>query len=351
MKKRYFAILLLFSLLLNACMLSACAKPKEKYSSYSFDYFDTVTTITGYAESKEEFDRISAEIMAELETYHRLFTIYDRYEGLNNLCTINTLYDGEHREVKVDRKIIDMLLFSKEMYQKTGGKVNVAMGSVLSIWHEYRQRGINDPSSAELPPMDKLVKAAEHTDFEKVIIDEENNTVFLSDPQMRLDVGAIAKGYAVEKAAQTLIEQGISGYVINVGGNVRAIGTRAGGEKWLAGIEDPNGTDDAPYFATVALESRSLVTSGSYQRYYIVDGKNYNHIIDPDTLMPADIYTSVSILCESSALADALSTALFSLSIDRGKELIGDLEGVEAMWVLTNGEIKYSSGFSNYISK
>lgn len=348
MKKRIITIFLLTAFLFSSSLLTSCQKEKEKFSSYSFDYFDTVTSITGYEETKEDFDKISQEILDELRIYHKLFTIYDRYEDINNLCTVNTVYNGEHRVVEVDQKIIDMLLFCKDMYQKTDGKVNVAMGSVLSIWHEYRSRGIDDPSSAQLPPKKDLEEAAKHTDISKLIIDDENNTVFLSDPEMLLDVGAIAKGYAVEMIAQSLYEKGISGYVLNVGGNVRTIGVRGDGSKWKAGVDDPNGTDNAPYYATVELQDLSLVTSGSYQRYYIVDGKNYNHIINPDTLMPADIYTSVSIICESSALADALSTALFSMSIADGKALINEIENVEAMWVSNDGAITFSEGFQKY---
>ena len=347
--KKALALILSLILLLSASLLTSCAEKKEKFSSYSFDYFDTVTTITGYEKSQEDFDKVSNEILDELRAYHRLFTIYDRYENFNNLCTVNTLYDGEHKAVEVDQKIIDMLLFCKDMYEKTNGKVNVAMGSVLSIWHEYRSEGINDPSSAKLPPIDKLSEAAKHTDISKVIIDDEKNTVFLADPRMLLDVGAIAKGYAVEMIAQSLIKKGITGYVLNVGGNVRTIGVRQDGSKWLAGIDNPNGTDDSPYYATVALKDLSLVTSGSYQRYYIVDGKNYNHIIDPDTLMPSDMYTSVSVICESSATADALSTALFSMSIEEGQNMLNDFDEVEVMWVRTDGNITYSQGFSQYI--
>lgn len=340
---------MLFSLLFGCFQLSSCSASKEKFSSYSFDYFDTVTTITGYADSKEEFDSVSDAIMSELEEYHKLFTIYNRYEDLNNLCSINTLHGDEHLPIKVDKKIIDMLLFSKDMYQKTNGKVNVAMGSVLSIWHEYRQNGINSPDTAKLPLTEELAEAAKHTDIEKIIIDEKNSTVFLSDPKMLLDVGAIAKGYAVEKIAQSLIAKGITGYVINVGGNVRSIGARGDNSDWSAGIDNPYGSENDPYYAILELKNLSLVTSGSYQRYYIVDGKEYNHIIDPSTLMPSDKYTSVSIVCESSAIADALSTALFCTDLEEGLDILNRFENVEAMWADKNGVIQQTKGFSKYI--
>ena len=319
---------------------------KERFSAYSFDCFDTVTTVTGYAANREEFDGIANGIIEELEEYHKLFTIYHRYEGLENLCTINETVKGEHRTVTVDRRIIDMLLYAKEMYTLTDGKMNIAMGSVLSIWHEYRTEGTDDPENAELPPTERLLDAAAHTDINALVIDGEACTVTLTDPKMTLDVGAVAKGYAVEMIAQKLEAQGISGYVINVGGNVRTVGKKADGKSWTVGIEDPFGSDD--YIAYLALSGESLVTSGSYQRYYTVDGKRYHHIIDPATLMPAEGFVSVSVLTKDSAQGDALSTALFCMSYEQGSSLVKSLDGVEAQWVFADGTRRNSSGWAKY---
>lgn len=351
MKKRFVSSLLLMSILLSCLIFSSCERSKQKYSEYSFDYFDTVTTITGYASDREEFDAIAADILAELGEYHRLFTIYHRYEGMENLCTVNELVGGAHRTVTVDRRVIEMLLYAKDMYEKTNGRVNVALGSVLSIWHDYREIGMNDPSAAKLPPMDKLTEAAAHTDITNMVIDEVACTVTLTDPEMTLDVGAIAKGYAVEMVARTLEEKGITGYVINVGGNVRTVGAKGDGEPWTVGIENPQEDAADPYFAYLHLQGESLVTSGSYQRYYLVDGKRYHHIIDLDTLMPEDLYLSVSVVCQSSADGDALSTALFCMTPEEGLALIESMPGAEAHWVLNDGTRMTSSGWSAYESR
>ncbi|MBR6537289.1 MAG: FAD:protein FMN transferase [Lachnospiraceae bacterium] len=348
MKKRIVRCLLIVIMLLQSMGMVGCKTKTEKYSTYSFDYFDTVTTITGYAESQEEFDEIAEGVLAELAEYHKLFTIYHRYEGLENLCTVNETVDGEHRTVTVDRRIIDMLLYAREMYDKTDGTVNIAMGSVLSVWHDYRTEGIDEPWSAKLPPMEKLTEAAKHTDINQMVIDEAACTVTLTDPAMKLDVGAIAKGYAVEMAARSLEEKGISGYVINVGGNVRTVGVKGDGENWLVGIENPEEDGGQAYLAYLELSGESLVTSGSYQRYYVVDGKRYHHIIDPETLFPSEGYVSVSVVCKSSADGDALSTALFCMEFEEGLALVESLPDAEAMWVLPDGTKKESSGFANY---
>ena len=349
MKKRAFiSILLCISVCL---MFVSCGAKTEKYSAHSFDYFDTVTTITGYAASKVDFDLVCEDIFASLAEYHKLFTIYHRYEGLENLCTINELRDGVHRTVKVDDRIMNMLLFSKEMYEKTDGRVNIAMGSVLSIWHDYREAGDGKPWEAELPPMTLLQEAALHTDINDLILDTEKGTVMLADPAMKLDVGAIAKGYAVEMVARDLEQKGITGYVLNVGGNVRTIGTKGDGEKWTVGLENPDDDGNTPYHAYLYLAGESVVTSGTYQRYYIVDEKEYHHIIDPETLMPAEGYHSVSVICRDSGLGDALSTALFCMSLEEGMALVESLEDVEVMWVLTDGTKQASSGFPSYTEK
>ena len=310
------------------------------------DYFDTVITITGYETSKEKFDRITNDIFAQFGEYHRLFSIYHRFDGLENLRTVNETSGGAHRMVEVDRKIIDLLEFSKEMYTATDGVMNVAMGSVLSLWHDYRTIGKDNPESASLPPMQSLIDASKHTDIEDLVIDGQNCTVTLKDPAMTLDVGAVAKGYATERVAEYLEQKGITGYVLNAGGNVRAIGSKPDGEKWTVGIENPN--RDGDYLAYLQLDGMSLVTSGSYQRFYYVDGKPYHHIIHPQTLMPADDYLSVSVVCKDSGVADALSTALFCLEYDKGLSLIESIDGAEAMWVRKNGEKSYSAGFRKY---
>ena len=338
-------------LLLLCLGMSGCETKdtREKFTTYYFDYFDTVTTIVGYANSQEEFDETCAMIEQQLKESHQLYNIYNRYENMNNVKSINEVTDGSHQKVEVDERIINLLLYGKEVYELTEGQTNIAMGSVLSIWHDYRTEGEENMAEAKLPPMEELQSAAEHTDMDQVIIDPEAQTVYLADPMMKLDVGGLAKGYAVEQIALYMEKQGIDGYVLNVGGNVRTIGTRPEGEKWTVGIENPGlPNSEEEFIAYLKLSRESVVTSGAYQRYYIVDGKAYHHIIDPDTLMPGEEFLSVSIICQDSGLGDALSTALFSMNFEEGKALIESIEDAEAMWTTHEGEIRYSSGFEAY---
>jgi thiamine biosynthesis lipoprotein len=349
MKRKIITFLLLITFILN---LSACKATVEKtrYQAQFLELFDTVTTIIGYAETKEEFSEYAQLIYDNLKEYHELYDIYNSYEGINNIKTIND--NAGIKPVKVDQRIIDLLLFSKEAYQLYDGKVNVAFGAVLEVWHQYRTEGLEDPEVAKLPPMEILKEKSEHIDINKMIINEEESTVYLEDPDMSLDVGAIAKGYATERVAQFTIENGYANGLLSVGGNVRAIGSREEEEKaWNVGIQNPDLESEEQYLDILSLEDLSLVSSGDYERYYTVDSVEYHHIIDPETLMPANYFTAISIVCEDSGVADALSTSIYNMPLEEGLKVIEDLPNTEALWVMKDGELIYSSGFEKLIKK
>ena len=334
-----------------ALTAAACSqKPVlTRYDAQFLQLFDTVTSVVGYAKDKETFTAYAQELHDELEVYHQLYDIYKEYDGINNIKTMND--NAGIEPVVVDEKIIDMLELAKELDVKTNGYFNVAMGSVLSIWHGYRTMGIDDPETAELPPMEKLKAASEHMNIQDVVIDREASTVYLADPEMSLDVGAIAKGYATEMVCRKLEEDGLTNALVSVGGNVRAIGTKDDGSKWKLGIQNPDLSSETKYLHMIAVDDMSLVTSGVYQRYYTVDGVQYHHIVNPDTLMPWFEYDSVSILCKDSGIADALSTAVFNMTQEDGQALIESMDGVEAMWLYPDGSEKYSSGFQAYMEE
>ena len=347
MNRRIIAILLIITVVFS---MTACDKGDKRYQASFLELFDTVTTIIGYAKDKDTFSEEAQMIYDNLKEYHELYDIYNNYEGMNNIKTIND--NAGIAPVKVDQRIIDLLLFSKKAYEVSGGKANIAFGSVLSVWHDYREIGLEDPEAAEIPPMELLKEKAQHTDINKMVIDEAASTVYLEDSEMRLDVGAIAKGYATEQVTRIMVDKGYTSLLLSVGGNVRAIGSREEKEKaWNVGIQNPDLESTEKYLMITELENLSLVSSGDYERYYTVDGKEYHHIIDPNTLMPAAYFTAVSIITEDSGLADALSTTLFNMSLEEGMALIDSLEGTEAMWVMKDGTLNYSSGFERYIKK
>lgn len=344
--KRISSIILL--VILSISLTSCKVTNQKKYQGSFLVLFNTITEIVAYTDNKEDFEIFTRFIYDNLEEYHQLYDKYNNYPDINNIKTIND--NAGIAPVKVDQRIIDLILFSKEMHRKTEGKVNIAMGSVLEIWHNYRTEGIEYPENAKLPPMKLLEEANTHTDINKIIIDEATSTVYLEDKSMKLDVGAIAKGYATEQIIKLALNQDYTDFLISVGGNTRAVGTKGSkDELWSVGIQNPDKASQQSSLYTLGLTDLSLVASGDYERYYTVDGKQYHHIIDPDTLMPADYYSAISIVCEDSGLADALSTAIYNMPYEEGNSLIESFGNVEALWVYSDGSMKYSDHFMDYV--
>lgn len=323
----------------------------QRYSTVFLDSFDTVISLIGYAESEEAF---AAQAAAVHETYLRLHKLFDNYhsyadEGIVSVYDVNRLAaDGP---VKVDPDLFALLAFCKSNYALASGQTNVAMGSVLSIWHEYREAGLDDPASAKLPPEQALAAAAEHMDIDDLVLDEAAQTVRFKDPALRLDVGAVAKGYATELVARMLLAGDMPSFVISAGGNVRAgLPPLDGRAAWGVGIQDPDGAvlDSQDIVEAMYVSDLSVVTSGDYQRFYEVDGVRYHHLIDPDTLMPGGYYRSVSIITEDSGYADFLSTAAFLMPYEESRAFIDSLDGVEAMWIFADGRKEYTEGAKAY---
>ena len=335
MRTRLIALFLL--LLLPFLMLSCDKSPKIRTKEY-YDLFNTVTTIHSYlGDDGTDFDVRCSEVYKTLSEYHKLFDIYHEYAGINNLATVNRLAGRE--AVTVSPILIDFLLFAKEMYVLTDGRTNIAIGAVTKLWHD--ERGAAEGGVGKLPDDEVLKEAAKHASIDCLVIDKESSTVYITDPNMSLDVGAVGKGYAAEMAKKRLESLGVTSYVLNVGGNICAIGEKPSGEGWRTSVRNPSGDG---YAETFIIKNLSSVTSGDYERYYTVDGVKYHHIIDPLTLHPAGYFSSVTVFTENSALADALSTALFCMSYEDGSQLISKLDGVSVMWITADGEELLSDG-------
>lgn len=351
--KKAAALLMLILLIMNT--LTGCETVNgngysqyAKYNDTFFDAFDTITQFIAYTKSEEEFRRYFDMLQKRFLEFHKLYDIYNDYDGINNIKTIND--NAGKSPVKVDKDIIGLMLFAKDWDKRTNGQTNIAMGSVLRIWHDYREEGRSDPENAKLPPMEALQEAAKHTDIDKVIVDTNNSTVFLADEKMSLDVGAVAKGYATEVAAKELAAAGLESGMISAGGNVRIIGKPFDGirERWGIGIQNPDKSivadDQSNLLDVIFINNTSVVSSGDYERYYVVEDKRYHHLIDPETLMPGEFYRAVTVVAENSGTADVLSTAVFLMPYQESRALVESLDGVEAIWVMKDGRIEATEG-------
>ena len=352
--KNYIA-LIMASLCLCGCGVSersisaGTASDTEPKGKVYFTYFDTVSYIYSYAgDDMSRFDENCADVSSLLSDYNMLFDIYHEYSDMNNLRTLNLNAGGE--AIELDPRLIEFLEYTKEIYTITDGYTNVMMGSVLSLWHDCREAASDDPANASIPDDETLKKAGEHIDIDLLEIDSENNTARIADPDASIDVGAVGKGYATEKAAQLLEENGVTSYVLNIGGNIRIIGTKPDGSSWTAGIKDPKDPDNS-FFTRINIADTSCVTSGVYERYFKVGGKKYHHIIDVDTLYPAENYASISIVTKDSGLADSLSTALFCMDYEKGAELVGTMPEVEVLWIMDDGSMNCTDGFKNLMAE
>ena len=317
--KRLLAAVLAGALCLS--LLAGCSAKKptqERYTAVFYDVFDTITTVIAYCDSEDEFNAQMDALHADLVAYNQLYDIYNDYDGVTNVKTIND--NAGKAPVEVDDRILSMLELADRMYLTTNGKLNIAMGSVLRIWHTYREAAEANENEADnkLPTTEELEAAAQHCNINDLVIDEDAKTVYLADPEMSLDVGSVGKGYATEMACQAAEARGLTSALVSVGGNI---------------------------------SDMALVTSGDYQRYYVVDGKRYHHLIDPDTLFPAAYFNSVTVLCSDSGLADCLTTGLFCMPLEEGQKIVESLDGVEALWCTSDQQVVTSSGWDEYLKK
>jgi thiamine biosynthesis lipoprotein len=303
--------LLLILLFFTSCSTEA---EERRFQVQQLGYFDSFVIFVGYAQNEADFSRFADILFDKLGTLHRLYDIFNSYEGVNNLYEVNA--KAGIAPVVVDREIIDLLLAAVEAYRLTDGAVNIAMGAVLRIWHEHRQKEM-------LPCMQALNAAAQLSDIDDLIIDTENNTVFLRRAGMSLDVGSIAKGFAAELAMQTLREAEMKAALLNIGGHVLAYGKPPEREGWEVGIRHQ--TD------TLFFTDATLSVSGGYERFFEAEGIRFGHIIDPATLMPANRFMQVAVLHLCSWTADILSTALFILPKEEGLRLALE-NGAQAFW-------------------
>ena len=309
---------------------------KTTYTSFEAG-FDTVFYLTFYSSASDEtLKGIFDECVELAYSYHQLFDIYHTYEGVNNIKTIND--NAGIEPVTVQSDIIEMLVLAKEMNEMSNGEFDVTYGAVLKLWHNWREEA-ESTGTGPVPDQAQLLEAQKNVGWQHIQIDEENSTVYIDQEGISLDVGGIAKGFTVEKLASFLTSKGIDTAIINFGGNNRVLGTKPDGSAWGLGIEQP-GTSSAMVAIKLNGET-SAVTSGDYHRYYLSeDGNLYHHIIDPQTLFPSIHFHSVTIYTKDSGYADALSTSLFTMSVEDGQKLLDEFNTLHpdtpasAVWMM-----------------
>lgn len=310
---------------------------KVKEYSENLYYMDTYIYVKVYAGNRIHANEVLNGVEKIYKEYHELTNKYKEYKGVKNLyyLTYNTSTD---ETITIDKRLYELLEYGKDVYKVTNGLVDISMGNVLDIWKSYRDSKYGVPTLEEL-------QNAKTDKIEDIVLLDKNQIL---NNHVNIDLGAIAKGYVTELAAEYLEKEGITKYIINAGGNV-IVGDNDEFDKYSIGIEDPE--DPTGIFKVIYGNNISVVTSGGYNRYYTWNGIRYSHIINPNTLFPDNYVKSVTVICTSSKFADVLTTMLYMMDVDSGLEYINNLEGVEAIWYTIDNQIVTSNGISKYENK
>jgi thiamine biosynthesis lipoprotein len=224
-----------------------------------------------------------------------------------------------------------------EIGELTDGAFDVTWAALWGLW-DFKSRPPVVPDPGEIARRAVLV------DFRQVVVDDDAGTVYLPRDGMVLGLGGIAKGHALDRAAEELRRRGVESFLISAAGQMM-VGGRRGDRSWRVGIRDPRGERD-DYFAWIVAEDVSVSTSGDYERFFVIDGRRYHHILDPRTGRPAEGVRSATVVSADATLADALSTALVILGIERALELVESLDGVDAVLVDDQATVHVTSGIA-----
>lgn len=334
MKRIIKSVLLSFLALAVSLSALSCCQREKKFSDTYFNLFDSFATVTVYDISQERYTEYNKIFRDTAEHLHKLFDAYNEYEGMVNICTLN-LHAGENA-IEISDELYIFLEYALRVSEASLGYTSLTVGALTSVWKEAI-------STKTVPSSEALEEAAKHIGTDALALDGNSHTVFFKDKMLKLDVGAFAKGYAAEITADLLLEAGCESFLLNFGGTLVAHGQKNNGESWYGGIQSPDGNKDLNI--SINVSERAMSTSGSYLRGFELDGIRYHHIINPFTCVPENRFTSVTVICKSAAKADALSTALFSMTQTMGEELVSSFRA-EAVWIYADGTVTATDGIN-----
>jgi len=314
---------------LAIALLLAAAPARAEWFFREEAIMGTRVAVELWSEDAALATRAMEAVIAEMR---RTDALMSTYRPESQLSAVNA--HAFERPVTVDPEIIEVVVRSFDFSRMSGGAFDVTYASVGYLY-DYRahQRPSGEQVAAALPTID----------YRQVQVDRERNTIRFLRPGMRIDLGGIAKGYAVDRSIEMLRELGIEHAMVNAGGDTRLLGDRRG-KPWIVGVRDPR--NEGRMVTRLPLENEAISTSGDYERYFEEDGVRYHHILVPGTGDVARAVRSATIIGPDATLTDGLSTTVFVLGVERGMELVSRLPGVEAVIVDKDGRIFYSDGLT-----
>lgn len=311
-------------------------KSEDVKYSLTEEHFGTILTITLYGNDEEKLKEITEKSFDECE---RLEGIFSAKLSDSELSMLNI--NAAKEPVKVSDELMYLIKEALSYNKLSEGALDVSIGELINLW------GIGSENQ-RVPDIEELKPYISADGCSSIIIDEENNTVFYNTDLVRIDLGAIAKGYAADCIKKYICDNMEDPYgILDFGGNIMTIGQKADGTSWNIGITNPK--LPSQIYGVVSVKDMCVVTSGNYERYFIENGVRYHHILDPFTGYPADTgIISSTIIGNDSMECDALSTACYILGVDKSLKLIDGIEGVEAVFIDNDGNAHTSKGMSKY---
>ncbi len=286
--------------------------------------FDITVVANNEAEGNSYIDMAVAEIS-------RIEKLISDWVPTTQVSEINR--QAGIKPVNVDKEVFDLIVRSVKISELTSGAFDISYASMDKIWKF-------DGSMTKKPTEEEIKKSVEKIGYKKIILNEQDTTVFLKEAGMKIGFGAIGKGYAADKAKALLIKKGAQAGIINASGDMNTWGKQPNGESWMVAITNPLNKEKA--FSWLPIDNSAIVTSGNYEKFVVFDNIRYAHIIDPRTGYPAQGIVSASVLCSSAELADALATAVTVMGVEVGLDFINQLKGVECIIVDVNNKVHTS---------
>lgn len=321
MKKRYMEWSVLFAM--AAMLLCGCSIGHD-YSEQGI-FFDTLVSINIY---RTKDKTVMEDCLILCEEYEQKFS------RTIDTSEISRLNSAKGQWVELSEDTIKLIEEAIEYSEMTEGAFDITVAPLTELWH------VND-NEGMIPSEEEIEKAKSHINYKLIEID--GNKVRLKDEEAQIDLGGIAKGYIADQLKALMLERGVESAMINLGGNIAVIGTKEDGSNWNVGIQKPF-AEQNEVIGSVSVRDKTVVSSGIYERYFQYKGEIYHHILDPDTGYPSDSdLEAVTIIGESSAIADALSTSCILLGSEKGMELIESIPKVEAIFVTRDGKILEST--------
>ncbi len=309
---------LLFFILLVILLINGCT---QRFPTKKEFLMDTEVEVILPQGSEEDF----AAAFDEMRRIEKLMNVHDPESEISR---VNRLAGKE--AVQIDKKIFEILEVSVEYSVLTSGAFDVSIRPLSVLWGEKGKL-------KEIPKVKEIEERLSLVNYKNIVLDKRNQTVEFKREGMALDLGGIAKGYALDCAVRVLKEREIKEALINVGGDIRVMGER----NWRVGLQHPR--KEGEVLIIIKLKDQAIATSGDYQRYFVKENKRYHHIINPKTGHPAQRCMSVTIFAPRATQADILATGIFILGPEKGMKLIESLEGVEGIIIDSQGKILLSS--------